>query len=113
MGFPGGRTKTIAVDLLGLLQTTGIRSFLSAALREAAHVLQHYGDDDTAIAAILARSELPDMPVVTDEPPLLREELEAAAGERWPVLLMQARVRSADDVLELCLTSLGRIASSL
>jgi DNA-binding SARP family transcriptional activator/predicted ATPase len=101
------------VDLLGLLRTTGIRSFLSAALREAAHVLQHYGDDDTAIAAILARSELPDMPVVTDEPPLLREELEAAAGERWPVLLMQARVRSADDVLELCLTSLGRIASSL
>ncbi len=72
------------VDLFDLLRTTGIRSFLSAALRETAHVLQHFGDDDTAVAAILARSELADMPVVTDEPPLLREQLEAAAGERWP-----------------------------
>jgi hypothetical protein len=99
------------VELFRLLRTTGIRSLLSAALREAAHVLHYYGDDETAVAALLARSELPDMQVVTDESPALREELETAAGDRWPTMLMQARVRSADDVLELCvgaLTGIGR-----
>jgi hypothetical protein len=53
------------------------------------------------------------MHVVTDESPALREELEAAAGDRWPTLVMQARVRSADDVLELCVGALSGIGRAI
>jgi len=101
------------VDLFVVLRSTGIRSLLSAAFREAAHVLHYFGDDETAIAAILARSELPDMQVVTNESPALREELETAAANRWPSLVMQARVRSADDVLDACVTELQRVGPSV
>jgi hypothetical protein len=100
------------LELFALLRTTGIRSLLSAALREAAYVLHSYGDDDTAVAATLARSELPDIQRRSDDLQALREELEVVQGERWPSLVMQARIRSADDVLELCVRALERVGAS-
>jgi hypothetical protein len=94
------------VELLGLLRSTGIRSLLSTALREAAYLLDAAGDVDAAAAALLARTDLPDMPVLADDQSELRASLEAAIGDRWPRLALQARVRSVDAVISLCIDAL-------
>ena len=96
------------VELLGLLRSTGIRSLLSTALRECAYVLHAAGDVDAAAAALLARTDLPDMPVLADDQAELRAALEAAIGDRWARLALQARVRSADAVISLCIDALER-----
>ena len=66
------------VELLSLLRSTGIRSLLSTALRECAYVLHAAGDVDAAAAALLARTDLPDMPVLADD----QSELRAATRGR-------------------------------
>jgi predicted ATPase/DNA-binding SARP family transcriptional activator len=94
------------VELLGLLRATGIRSLLSTALREAAYLLHGLGDDEAATIALLARRDLPDMPVLQDDQSELRDQLRAAAGDGWSRLTMQARARSEDEVMDRCLSSL-------
>ena len=100
------------IELLGLLRTTGIRSLLSTALRECAYVLFAAGDVDAAAAALLARTDLPDMPVLADDQAELRAALEAAIGDRWARLALQARVRSADAVITLASTRWQRVTES-
>jgi len=97
------------VELLGLLRSTGIRSLLSTALRECAYVLYAAGDVDAAAAALLARTDLPDMPVLADDQTELRAALEAEIGDRWARLALQARVRPVDAVITLCIDALARV----
>jgi predicted ATPase/DNA-binding SARP family transcriptional activator len=95
------------VELFGLLRLMGMRSLLAVALREAAYLLHAFGDDEAATAALLARKDLPAMPVLQDDTGELLRDLRVAAGDRWSRLELRARIAHEPEVVAQCVSALA------